>query len=121
MSKYYIIPLHLSHVEAMMTMKIMGLDAEYEESLAYLKDNLDFDKDMAVNHFEITIRYALHRDKSQDRRSQRIHIQSGTNWNADPRIRHASQADRTQGVLRQTETRIDGAVQPQIRDRIGRL
>lgn len=56
MSKYYIIPLHLSHVEAMMTMKIMGLDAEYEESLDYLKDNLDFDKDMAVNHFEITIR-----------------------------------------------------------------
>jgi ER degradation enhancer, mannosidase alpha-like 2 len=53
---WYSEPLHLSHVEAMMTMKIMGLEAEFMESDQYLKANLDFNKDMYVNHFEIVIR-----------------------------------------------------------------
>jgi ER degradation enhancer, mannosidase alpha-like 2 len=53
---WYTEPLHLSHVEAMMTMKMMGLEAEFVESEQYLKANLDFDKDMFVSHFEIVIR-----------------------------------------------------------------
>jgi ER degradation enhancer, mannosidase alpha-like 2 len=53
---WYTEPLHLSHVEAMMTMKIMGLEAEFMESDQFLKANLDFDKDIYVSHFEIVIR-----------------------------------------------------------------
>jgi len=53
---WYSEPLHLSHVEAMMTMKMMGLDAEFTESDLFLKANLNFDKDMFVSHFEIVIR-----------------------------------------------------------------
>lgn len=53
---WYSEPLHLSHIEAMMTMKMMGLDAEFYESDQYLKANLNFDKDMSVSHFEIVIR-----------------------------------------------------------------
>lgn len=53
---WYNEPLHLSHVEAMMTMKMMGLDAEFTESDQFLKANLNFDKDMFVSHFEIVIR-----------------------------------------------------------------
>ena len=53
---WYTEPLHLSHVEALMTMKMMGLDAEFNESEKFLKANLDFNKDMYVSHFEIVIR-----------------------------------------------------------------
>lgn len=109
---WYSEPLHLSHVEAMMTMKIMGLETESEESLAYLKANLDFDKDMAVNHFEITIRMLG---------GQRHDFESGADWNSHLGIWHPVETDRSGRVLRKAETCYDRAVQPSVQHRISRI
>jgi mannosyl-oligosaccharide alpha-1,2-mannosidase len=49
-------PLGLSIVEALDTLYVMGLDAEVEEGISWISDNLDFDIDGEVQVFETGIR-----------------------------------------------------------------
>ena len=48
--------LGLSLIEAMDTLWVMGLDAEFADALGWVKANLDFDKDGEVSVFETSIR-----------------------------------------------------------------
>jgi ER degradation enhancer, mannosidase alpha-like 2 len=48
--------LHLSAVEALSTMLLMGLDDEFETAKEQVLANLSFDRDIYVKNFEITIR-----------------------------------------------------------------
>ena len=49
-------PLGLSIVEALDTLYVMGLDAEVEEGIRWISDNLNFDIDGEVQVFETGIR-----------------------------------------------------------------
>jgi alpha-mannosidase len=49
-------PLHMTAVDALSTMLVMGMKDEAARTIAYLVDNLSFDKDIVVKNFEITIR-----------------------------------------------------------------
>ncbi|MFO8058134.1 MAG: glycoside hydrolase family 47 protein [bacterium] len=55
-SDWYEEPLLMTPVDALDTMIIMGLDDEAKEAKKLILGNLSFDKDMKVQHFEITIR-----------------------------------------------------------------
>jgi ER degradation enhancer, mannosidase alpha-like 2 len=49
-------PLYMTPVDALDTMIIMGLRDEADETRLFLDENLDFDRDISVKNFEITIR-----------------------------------------------------------------
>src|SRR5829696_872920 len=53
---WYPQPLLMTPVDSLDTMIIMGLDEEAASTKQYILDNLSFDKDIAVQNFEITIR-----------------------------------------------------------------
>jgi len=53
---WYSEPLLMTPVDALDTMMLMGLKDEYATTHKYIVDNLNFDKDISVQNFEITIR-----------------------------------------------------------------
>ena len=53
---WYSTPLFMTPVDAFDTMILMGLTAEAEEAKDLILSRLDFDLDMEVQHFEVTIR-----------------------------------------------------------------
>lgn len=53
---WYAQPLLMTPVDSLDTMIIMGLDEEAAATVAYVLENLSFDKDIDVQNFEITIR-----------------------------------------------------------------
>lgn len=54
---WYAQPIYFTPVDALSTMKLMGLDAEADSVRAFLAANLTFDHDQDVQVFEITIRH----------------------------------------------------------------
>ena len=54
---WYAQPLYFTPVDALSTMKVMGLDAEADSVRAFLASTLRFDLDQDVQVFEITIRH----------------------------------------------------------------
>lgn len=48
--------LHISPIDAYSTMKVMGLDQEAERVKNYIRDSVDFNKDVFVKTFEVNIR-----------------------------------------------------------------
>src|SRR5665647_2403925 len=55
-SDWYSTPLLMTPVDAFDTMVLMGLTAEAAEAKDLILSRLDFDLDMEVQHFEVTIR-----------------------------------------------------------------
>jgi mannosidase alpha-like ER degradation enhancer 2 len=53
---WYPQPLLMTPVDALDTMYLMGLKDEADNTRKYITDNLNFDKDISVQNFEITIR-----------------------------------------------------------------
>lgn len=53
---WYSEPLLMTPVDALDTMYLMGLTAEADATRKYIVENLNFDKDIEVQNFEITIR-----------------------------------------------------------------
>ena len=53
---WYAQPLLMSPVDALDTMYLMGLKDEADKTRQYIASNLNFDKDLSVQNFEITIR-----------------------------------------------------------------
>lgn len=53
---WYPQPLLMSPVDGLDTMYLMGLKDEADKTRKYITDNLNFDKDISVQNFEITIR-----------------------------------------------------------------
>ena len=49
-------PIYMTPVDSLDTMIVMGLRDEAEATRAFLDDHLDFDRDISVKNFEITIR-----------------------------------------------------------------
>ena len=49
-------PIYMTPVDSLDTMIIMGLDDEARKTRKFLDDTLDFDRDISVKNFEITIR-----------------------------------------------------------------
>jgi mannosidase alpha-like ER degradation enhancer 2 len=49
-------PIYMTPVDSLDTMIIMGLDEEARKTRTFLDDTLDFDRDISVKNFEITIR-----------------------------------------------------------------
>jgi ER degradation enhancer, mannosidase alpha-like 2 len=49
-------PIYMTPVDSLDTMIIMGFDDEANRTRAFLDDTLDFDRDISVKNFEITIR-----------------------------------------------------------------
>ena len=48
--------LHMTAVDTLSTLVVMGLDDEVKKTVDYVAANLSFDKDISVSNFEITIR-----------------------------------------------------------------
>ena len=53
---WYAEPLLMTPVDALDTMYLMGMNAEADAAREYITTNLNFDKDLSVQNFEITIR-----------------------------------------------------------------
>ena len=53
---WYAEPLLMTPVDALDTMYLMGMNAEADAAREYITSNLNFDKDLSVQNFEITIR-----------------------------------------------------------------
>jgi len=53
---WYAQPLLMTPVDALDTMKLMGLKNEFNATHQYIVNNLSFDKDISVQNFELTIR-----------------------------------------------------------------
>jgi ER degradation enhancer, mannosidase alpha-like 2 len=54
---WYAQPIYFTPVDALSTMKLMGLDAEADSVRTFLAANLSFDRDVHAQVFEITIRH----------------------------------------------------------------